>query len=138
VIPALIRKFYEAEAEGHPQVTVWGSGRPLRDFVYVEDACEAIVLATERYAGPDIINISAGQPVTIRELVETLAGLVGYRGEIVWDRSKPDGQMEKGFDVTRMRSWLGYECRTSLREGLAKTVAWFRAHHASARLKAGV
>lgn len=138
VIPSLIRKFWEARQEDRAEVMAWGSGRPVRDFVYVEDACEAIALAAEGYDGAEIINISSGAPVTIRELVTTVAELAGYRGRIVWDASKPDGQMQKGFDVTRMKTWLGFECRTSLREGLAKTLAWFEAHRATARLKAGV
>ncbi len=138
VIPALVRKFWEAAHEGRHEVTAWGSGRPVRDFVYVGDACEGIVRAAETYDGPDIINISSGRPVSIRELTETIAELSGFRGRIVWDASKPDGQMEKGFDVTRMRTWLGHECRTDLRDGLKRTIDWFCAHHATARLKAGV
>jgi GDP-L-fucose synthase len=138
VIPALIRKFSEAKGAGAPQVTAWGTGRPVRDFVYVRDACEAIVRAAERYDGPDIINLSSGVATTIRELVETVAELVGYDGRIVWDDSKPDGQLEKGFDVTRMKEWLGYECRTGLRDGLRQTIAWFDTHRAEARLTATV
>jgi GDP-L-fucose synthase len=135
VIPALIRKFREAREAGSGEVTVWGSGRPVRDFVYVEDACEAIVLAAERYSSPEIVNVSSGRPVAIRELVETLAELTGFRGRIRWDASKPDGQGVKSFDVRRMRERLGYTCRTPLREGLARTLAWFEAHHATARLR---
>lgn len=134
VIPAIVRKFWEAIRDGRGEVAAWGTGRPLRDFVYVGDACEAILLGVERYDGPEIINISSGVGVRIRDLVETVAEILGYSGRIVWDESKPDGQMEKGFDVTRMKTWLGYECRTPLREGIRKTVAWFEAHYASARL----
>jgi GDP-L-fucose synthase len=128
VIPALLRKFDEARAEGRAEVVAWGSGRPVRDFVYIEDACEAILRASETYDGDEIVNLSSGRPVTIRELVETVAEVCGYSGRIVWDTSKPDGQMLKAFDVTRMRERLGYECGTSLRDGLAKTLAWFREH----------
>lgn len=138
VIPALIRKFKEAVSERRREVTAWGTGRPVRDFVYVEDACEAILIAAEKHDRPEIVNISSGVPVTIREVVETVAELAGYDGRILWDSSKPDGQMAKGFDVTRMKSWLGYECRTPLREGLRKTLAWFESHYATARLKASV
>ncbi len=137
VIPALIRKFWEARRDGLPEVTVWGTGRPLRDFVYVEDACAGILRATESYSSPEIVNISSGTRVTIRDLVETVAGLVGYRGRIVWDTSKPDGQLDKGFDVTRMRTWLHHECETPLVEGLRKTLRWFEANYAHARLKVG-
>ncbi|MCX7723332.1 MAG: GDP-L-fucose synthase [Verrucomicrobiae bacterium] len=134
VIPALIRKFVEAQRTGAREVVVWGTGRPVRDFVYVRDVCEAIILAAERYDKPDIVNISSGRPVTIRELVETIAELVGYQGQLVWDTSKPDGQMFKGFDVTRMRQWLGYECRTPLREGLRLTIEWFKSNPPGIRL----
>lgn len=135
VIPALIRKFSEAQERKQPEVVVWGTGRPTRDFVYVADACEAILLAAQRYSGPEVINISSGQPVTIRELVETVREQVGYGGRVSWDATKPDGQMEKAFDVSRMREWLGYECRTGLRDGLRKTMDWLSANHPSARLK---
>lgn len=134
VIPALIRKFYEARTSGQDEVVAWGSGKPVRDFVFVEDVCEAIVKAAEMYDAPDIINISSGLPVTIRELVETVADLMQYKGVIRWDSTKPDGQMAKMFDVTRMRDLLGYECRTTLRDGLARTIDWFVEHHDRARL----
>jgi GDP-L-fucose synthase len=136
VIPALIRKFYEARLENKDEIVAWGTGRPVRDFVFVEDACEAIELAARTYSEPDIINISSGVQTTIRELVETVAEVVGYSGRVVWDESKPDGQMYKGFDVTRMHEKLGFECKTSLREGLDKTARWFESNYASARLGA--
>jgi len=135
VIPALIRKYTEAKNSGAREVVAWGSGKPVRDFVYVKDACEAILLAAEKYDGADLINISSGQPVTIKELTEMIAELVGFEGRVVWDASKPDGQMEKGFDVTRMRQVLGFECRTSLREGLRQTIAWFTENNQTARLQ---
>jgi len=135
VIPALIRKYTEAKKSGAREVVAWGSGKPVRDFVYVKDACEAILLAAEKYDGADLINISSGQPVTIKELTEMIAELVGFEGRVVWDASKPDGQMEKGFDVTRMRQVLGFECRTSLREGLRQTIAWFTENNQTARLQ---
>lgn len=134
VIPALIRKFVEAQRTGAREVVVWGTGKPVRDFVYIRDVCEAIILAAERYNRPEIINISSGQPVSIRELVEMIADLVGYQGQIVWDVCRPDGQLFKGFDVTRMREWLGYECRTPLREGLRLTIEWFKSNPPGLRL----
>jgi len=137
VIPALIRKFWEARRDGVQEVTAWGTGRPLRDFVYVEDACRGVLRATESYSSPEIVNISSGTRVAIRDLVETIAGLVGYEGRIVWDAGKPDGQLDKGFDVTRMKAWLRHECETPLVEGLRKTLGWFEANYAHARLKAG-
>jgi len=138
VIPALIRKFHEARLANLDEVTAWGSGKPVRDFIYVEDACEAIMLAAANYDGGEIINISSGEQTTIKELVETIAELTDYQGRVRWDTSKPDGQMYKGFDVSRMREWLGYECPTSLPEGLRKTIAWFESNYATARLEVGV
>jgi GDP-L-fucose synthase len=134
VIPALIRKFLEAKAARQPKVVAWGSGRPTRDFVYVKDACEVILAAAEKYSRSDLINISSGHAVTIRELTETIAELTGYQGKVVWDTSKPDGQLYKGFDVTRLKEVLGCECRTSLREGLQKTIEWFLSKPAGLRL----
>lgn len=129
VIPSLIRKFYEARRDGAPRVTVWGSGSPVRDFVYAGDAAEAIVLALETYDGAEIVNISSGTATSVRELVTLIAELFNYRGEIVWDASKPDGQARKIFDTGRMRLLLGYECRTTLREGLEKTIAWLEENY---------
>jgi len=124
VVPALIHKFLAAKETRAPEAAAWGSGKPMRDFVYVADVCEAILLAAENYDGADLINISSGTVVTIKELTETIAELAGYRGRIVWDATKPDGQMMKGYDVTRMRQLLGYECRTALRDGLRSTINW--------------
>jgi GDP-L-fucose synthase len=137
VIPALIRKYQEARLAGQKEIVAWGTGRPVRDFIYVEDACRAIVQAAESYDEADIVNISSGTPVTIRELVETVADIVGFDGAIRWDESKPDGQMFKGFDVTRMHERLGFTARTSLREGVRKTVEWYEANSQSARTKVG-
>lgn len=129
VIPSLVRKFYEARRDKAPRVTVWGSGRPVRDFVYAGDAAEAIVLALEAYDGAEIINISSGTETSVRELVGLIAELFDYRGEIVWDDTKPDGQARKIFDTGRMRALLGYECRTTLREGIRKTIAWLEENY---------
>ena len=134
VIPALIRKFIDAKAAGQPQVVAWGSGRPTRDFVYVKDVCEIITHAAATYNGEEIINLSSGRVVTIKELTELVAELTGYQGEVVWDTSKPDGQLYKGFDATRMKTLLGRECRTSLREGLKQTIDWYLSKPAGLRL----
>jgi len=134
VIPALIRKYVEAKKTGRKEIVAWGTGRPTRDFVYVEDACRVILKAAGEYSGSEIINISSGRPVSIRELTETVAELVGYDGKVVWDSSKPDGQMFKGFDVTRMKTLLGCDCPTTLRSGLEKTIAWFLSNPAEIRL----
>jgi GDP-L-fucose synthase len=129
VIPALIRKYHEAKLAGTPEVVAWGTGAPVRDFIYIGDACDAIIRAAESYDGREIINISSGQPVTIRELTEMVADVTDYRGRVSWDTSKPDGQMLKGFDVTRMREWLDFHPPTSLREGLRLTAEWFVANY---------
>jgi GDP-L-fucose synthase len=134
VIPALIRRYYEARLHHSPEVMAWGTGRPVRDFVYVRDVCEALLIAAETYNRSDLVNISSGKPVTIKELTEQIAHLTGYQGKVVWDASKPDAQMEKLFDVTRMREWLGYECPTSLAEGLRLTAEWFEQNYDHARL----
>jgi GDP-L-fucose synthase len=134
VIPATIRKFVEARQRGDAEVVAWGSGAPVRDFIYVRDACEAILIAAERYPGKEIINLSSGVRTTIRELIDTVAELTGFRGQVRWDTSKPDGQMFKQFDVARMEQWLGFRCPTSLRGGLASTIAWFEQHYDHARL----
>ena len=134
VIPALLRKFYEAQVVGSEEVIVWGTGRAVRDFVYVGDVCEAIVIAAEMYSSSDIINISMGKQVTIRELVESIAAVTGYEGRIQWDKTKPDGQMYKGFDVTRLHQRLGFHGQTSLATGLQKTLTWFIENYETARL----
>jgi len=134
VIPALIRKVYEAKRDGKPTVTVWGTGCPIRDFIYVGDAAQAIVLAAETYDSSEIINISSGRETTIRELVDFIVRIFDYRGDIVWDTTKPDGQLRKGFDVTRMRTILGFEPKVSLEEGLRLTIDWFMTNYQRARL----
>lgn len=136
VIAALTRKFVEAVEAGTPTVEVWGSGRPTRDFVYVADVAAVLVQSLDGYDGAEIANISSGTQVSIRELAETLRDITGFRGELVFDASKPDGQMLKGFDVTRMRELLHASCDTSLRDGLTKTVEWFRASHAAGAVRA--
>jgi GDP-L-fucose synthase len=129
VIPALVRKIYEATRDGVPSLTMWGSGKPTRDFIYARDAVDGVVKAAETYESSDPINISSGTAVTIRELVETTVELTGFAGEVIWDTEKPDGQMYKGFDVKRMHEVLGYHAPTSLRDGLVKTVDWLKANY---------
>jgi len=137
VISALIRKLYEAKIQGVAEIVMWGMGRPVRDFIYVEDAWEAIQLAAASYDRSELINTSSGVGVTIAELVVTTAELTGQQGRVRWAASKPDGQMVNGYDVTRMREWLDYAPQTSLRKGLRKTIAWFEGNYAYARLEVG-
>jgi GDP-L-fucose synthase len=126
VIPALIRKFTEAKANGDPHVIAWGTGAPTREFLYVDDAADGILLATERYNGDEPVNLGSGQEVSIRHLTELVAELVGYQGEVVWDHTKPDGQPRRALDTTRAEAYFGFRAQTPFREGLAHVVAWYR------------
>jgi GDP-L-fucose synthase len=135
VIPALIRKYYEAKINGADKVVAWGSGKPLRDFIYIGDAVEAIYKAACVYNSSDIINISSGTSVSIKDLTETIAAVVQFEGEILWDTSKPDGQMEKGFSVDKMQEILAFKPSVNLRDGLAKTYDWFVENYGKARLE---
>jgi GDP-L-fucose synthase len=122
VIPALIRKMLEGEGE----VVLWGDGSPTREFLYVEDAAEAFVLAAERYDDPAPVNIGTGAEIAIRELAETIAELTGFDGRIVWDASMPNGQPRRALDASRAEAAFGFRARTSLRDGLEQTIAWYR------------
>jgi len=126
VIPALIRKCMDATAGGASEVTVWGTGSATREFLYVEDAAEAIVLAAERYDGEEPVNVGAGHEISIRNLAQLVAKLTGFSGSIVWDPSKPDGQPRRMLDTSRAESAFGFVARTPLDEGLRKTVEWYR------------
>ncbi|HLU08776.1 MAG TPA: GDP-L-fucose synthase [Oceanobacillus sp.] len=126
VIPALIRKFMEAKDRGEKQVVAWGTGSPTREFLYVDDAAEGILLATEHYEKSDPVNIGSGQEISIRDLTELVAELVGFEGEVVWDSSKPDGQPRRALDTSRAEQEFGFKAKTSFRDGLAKTIAWYQ------------
>ena len=125
VIPALIKKCVDATESGADQIEVWGTGRATREFLYVDDAAEGIVLAAQRYDKADPVNLGAGFEISIRELVETIARLAGFKGRIVWDSSKPDGQPRRCLDTTRAESEFGFRARTKFAEGLANTVRWY-------------
>jgi GDP-L-fucose synthase len=126
VIPALIRKMIEAQERGESEVVLWGDGSPTREFLYVEDCAEALVLAAERYDGVEPVNVGTGQEIAIRELATLVAGVTGFEGEIVWDTSKPNGQPRRQLDVSRAQELFGFRARTPLPEGLERTVAWYR------------
>jgi GDP-L-fucose synthase len=134
VIPATIRKMVEATERGDKVVTVWGTGAPVRDFVYVGDLCDVMLSEVQTYSSSEIMNISSGVPTSIRELIETVAELCGYRGRLEWDATKPDGQRHKVYDVTRFRARVPGFTPTPLREGLRRTIEWFQREHATARL----
>lgn len=124
VLPALIRKFHEAKAAGEPSVTVWGTGTPRREFLYVDDLADAVVFLMNHYSAEEIVNVGVGQDVTIRELAESVAVVTSFKGSLVFDTSKPDGTLRKLLDVSRM-TVLGWQAQTSLQEGLQKTYEWF-------------
>ena len=127
VIPALVRKMIEAQERGEREVVLWGDGSPTREFLYVEDCADAIVLAAQRYDGADPVNVGTGVETSIRETVELVAELTGYEGEIVWDTSMPNGQPRRSLDASRAKELFGFEAKTPLREGLERTIAWYRA-----------
>jgi GDP-L-fucose synthase len=128
VIPDLIRKMVESPDE----VVLWGDGSPTREFLYVDDAAEGLLLAARRYDGPEPVNLGTGSEISIRELAELIAELTGFEGEIVWDPSQPNGQPRRALDTSRARELFGFEARTALREGLEQTIAWYRSEAPSA------
>jgi GDP-L-fucose synthase len=125
VIPAMVRKFAEARDRGEPRVLLWGDGSPTREFLHVRDAARAFRLALEHYDGPEPVNLGSGEEIAIRDLAALVAGATGYRGEVVWDTSKPNGQPRRRLDTTRARELLSFHAEVGLREGIARTVAWF-------------
>jgi GDP-L-fucose synthase len=126
VIPALIRKMIDAQESGADQIVLWGDGSPTREFLYVDDCAEGIMLAARSYDDPDPVNLGTGEEITIRTLAELIAELTGFTGEIVWDTTKPNGQPRRKLDVTRAQERFGFTARVGLREGLSRTIAWYR------------
>jgi GDP-L-fucose synthase len=126
VIPALIRKCIEAQESGATKVPVWGDGSPTREFLFVEDAAEGILLAAEKYNDPEPVNLGSGKEISIRELAELIARLTGYSGELVFDASQPNGQPRRGLDVSRAEKAFGFKAGTSFEEGLKRTIDWYR------------
>lgn len=125
VIPALIRKCLEAKQQNHKHITVWGTGKVTREFIYVEDAAEAILLAAEHYDGEQPVNIGTGEEITIQALAELIAEETGFTGEFRWDSEKPDGQPRRCLHVQKAKDYFGFEAKVSLREGLRKTIQWY-------------
>lgn len=125
VIPALIKKFVEAKKTELPSVTVWGTGNATREFCYVDDAAEGIVLATEKYDKEDPVNIGAGFEISIKELAEKIKELVGFAGDIIWDATKPDGQPRRKLDVSRAEKYFGFKGKTTFAKGLEETISWY-------------
>jgi GDP-L-fucose synthase len=137
VLPALIRRFHEAKLTGADQVTIWGSGTPRREFLHVDDLASALVFLLEHYDSPDPINVGTGIDVTIRELAETIADVVGWEGRLAFDTSKPDGTPRKLLDVSRLRG-LGWAPSLSLREGVESTYRWFTQNLNTVRIEDGL
>ncbi|MED4585421.1 GDP-L-fucose synthase [Brevibacillus choshinensis] len=125
VIPALIRKCLEAKQQNKDHITVWGSGKVTREFIYVEEAAEAILLASEHFDGEQSVNIGTGEEITIRVLAELIAEETGFVGEFRWDSEKPDGQPRRCLDVRKAKDYFGFESKVSLREGVRKTIQWY-------------
>lgn len=129
VIPALIRKFCHAVDSGAEEVVIWGTGSVSREFLYVEDAARGITTATEKYDGPEPVNLGAGFEITIKELAERIKKMTGFEGKLVWDTSKPDGQPRRCLDTSRAKELFGFEAKISFEQGLKKTIDWYKANH---------
>jgi GDP-L-fucose synthase len=125
VIPALIRKCIEARAQGVDHIEVWGDGSPTREFIYAEDAARGIALATERYNKSDPVNLGSGFEISIKDLVQMIARMTGFEGELVWDTTKPNGQPRRALDTSRAKQEFDFEARTDFEEGLQKTIDWY-------------
>ncbi len=131
VIPALIRKCIEAQESGQESIEVWGDGSPTREFLYVEDAAEGILLATEKYNLPEAVNLGSGREISIKDLAELICQLTGYEGRLVWDTSKPNGQPRRALDTSRAEKYFGFKARTDFELGLRRTIDWYRAHRSN-------
>jgi GDP-L-fucose synthase len=126
VIPAMIRNMLEAKTRNASKIVCWGDGSPTREFLFVEDAAKGIVKAAQRYDGAGPVNLGSGEEISIKELGELTAELCGYKGKILWDASKPNGQPRRKLDTTRAEQYFGFRAETPLREGLAETIAWYK------------
>ena len=126
VIPALIRKAIEAQERGDKELVVWGDGSPTREFLYVEDAADGIVTATESYNASEPVNLGSGYEISIKDLAEMIQRLTGFEGELVWDTDKPNGQPRRGLDVTRAKETFGWEAKVPFEEGMRRTIEWYK------------
>ena len=128
VIAAMVRKYVEAAADGHRPVTLWGSGEPSREFLYVDDAARGLLLCAERLEISDPVNLGVGRETKIRDLAEAIGAAAGFEGDTVWDATMPDGQMKRGLDVSKIREHTGFVAEVALEQGIGRTVEWFREH----------
>jgi GDP-L-fucose synthase len=136
VIPALIRKCVEAEEAGQKEVVVWGDGSPTREFLYVEDAAEGILLAAEQYNDSEPVNLGSGNEISIKDLAELIARLTGFSGKLVWDTSKPNGQPRRALDTSKAEKYFNFRSRVGFEEGLQRTIDWYREHQQAVKEKA--
>ena len=132
VIAAMVRKFCEAVEQERPEVVLWGTGAPSREFLYVDDAARGLLICAEKLETSEPVNLGVGRETTIRDLAETIASSAGFSGEIVWDESRPDGQMKRGLDVSKARELVGFEAEVALEDGIERTVNWYREHGVAA------
>ena len=128
VIPALIRKVIEAQERGDKEIVAWGDGSPTREFLYVEDAADGIVTATEKYNSSEPVNLGSGYEISIKDLTEMIIKLTGFKGDLKWDTSKPNGQPRRGLDVTRAKQKIGWEAKMNFEKGLVNTIEWYKAN----------
>jgi GDP-L-fucose synthase len=128
VIPALIRKAIEAQERGDRELVAWGDGSPTREFLFVEDAADGIVTAAEKYNGSEPVNLGSGYEISIKYLTETIIRLTGFKGKLIWDTEKPNGQPRRGLDVSRAKEYFGWQAQVPFEEGLRRTIEWFKAN----------
>jgi len=128
VIPALIRKVYEAQQRGDKTIPVWGDGSPTREFLYSDDAARGIVMGTQHYSDGDPVNLGTGYEISIKDLVEMICELMGFEGELIWEKDKPNGQPRRCLDTSRAKERFGFEAQVPFREGLKNTIDWYRQH----------
>jgi len=133
VIPALIRKAIEAQERGDEELVAWGDGSPTREFLYVEDAADGIVTAAEQYNGPEPVNLGSGYEISIKDLTEMVIRLTGFKGRLVWDTEKPNGQPRRGLDVSRAKEYFGWQAQVPFEEGLRRTIEWFKENREKVR-----
>lgn len=133
VIPALIRKALEAQERGEEHLVVWGDGSPTREFLYAQDAAEAILLAAERYNSSEPVNLGSGEEISIKDLAESIVDLTGFEGELLWDTSRPNGQPRRALDTSRAKERFGFEAQVNLEEGLRRTVDWYSEHRSGSQ-----
>ena len=126
VVPALIRKAVEAQEKGEKEMVVWGDGSPTREFLYVEDAADGIVAAAEKYNGHEPVNLGSGYEISIKDLAEMICRMTGFKGKLVWDTTKPNGQPRRGLDISRAKSYFGWNAQVPFEEGMRRTIEWFK------------